>query len=72
MSYLKYNTSIIRESAKEKNLNCLPLDVKQIPKGFRLCVMNTHILYIISQSLGPALVRIAFSGFLDHPYYLYF
>ena len=67
MSYLKYNTSIIRENAKEKNLNCLPLDVKQIPKGFRLCVINTNILNIISQSLGPTLVKTAFSGFFGSP-----
>lgn len=67
MSYLKSNTSIIRESAKEKNLNCLPIDVKQIPKGFRLMCMNTHIMNSILGSLGPAIFTTAFCGFLGSP-----
>lgn len=56
MSYLKYNTSIIRENAKEKNLHCFPIKVDQCPKGFRILCVNTHISNIIAQALPGSLL----------------
>ena len=56
MSYFKCNTSIIRESTKEKKLHCLPIKLDQCPKGFRVICMNTHILNVLGKALPGSLI----------------
>lgn len=62
MNYFKTNSVILRESSKEKTMNCLPIDVKQVPKGFRCLCMNTHILNVLMSALGPSIFTTAFIG----------
>lgn len=65
MGYFKYHSFL--ESTSNKILNCLPLDSKQTPKGFRLLCMNTHILNSIMNGLPPSILTTVFSGFFGAP-----
>lgn len=67
MSYFKYYTPILESVHKRNKLNCLPINFKQCPKGFRILCMNPHILNSATSSIIPALLMTTLAGFIGAP-----
>lgn len=56
MSYFKYYTPILESVNKRNKLNCLPIDLNTIPKGFRLVCANTHLANAIIPALTGGII----------------
>lgn len=65
MSYLtEFSLPSIFRGGGNKKLNCLPIDLSTIPKGFRLLCANTHISNIIIPNLISGFMMGTVSGVL--------